>query len=207
MDPQRIAELLKPFLGNAQLSGSQVQQVSTYLDLLTKWNARTNLTSIREPEDIVTRHFGESFFAAKHLFGMDSHGTATDLGSGAGFPGLPFKVWCPSLQLQLIESNQKKAVFLKEIVRALHLPEVTVLSDRAEQLQLQSQLVSLRAVERFEMMLPIARRLLLREGRLALLIGGAQVDAAKSLLPDLLWEQPLPLPLSMSRVLLVGTPA
>jgi 16S rRNA (guanine527-N7)-methyltransferase len=67
MDPARIASLLTPFLAPESLTDRQLAQVSTYLDLLLKWNARVNLTSVRRPEEILTRHFGESFFTARRL--------------------------------------------------------------------------------------------------------------------------------------------
>src|SRR5260370_37317697 len=67
MDTARIAALLEPFL-EPSLPPSQLDQISTYIDLLLRWNARINLTAIRHPEEIVTRHFGESFFLARHLF-------------------------------------------------------------------------------------------------------------------------------------------
>src|SRR5882762_9566470 len=115
MNQARIAELLQPFLGisaNAAISSElcdsepakagqrpgllspfQLQCISTYIDILVRWNARINLTSIRDPEEIVTRHFGESLFAACHLFPSEATGPSVvkdfarppvaDLGSGA----------------------------------------------------------------------------------------------------------------------------
>src|SRR5215470_5708294 len=188
MTPERLKRLLAPFLGDVQLSEAQLQQISTHLALLLKWNARINLTAISDPEEIITRHFGESLFVARLLFAPGSRESAVDVGSGAGFPGLPLKIWSASLALTLVESNQKKAVFLKEVIRALHLTGTTVLEDRAEQLKLQADVVSLRAVERFEAILPVARRLLAAGGRIALLIGVSQADKAKSLLADLDWD-------------------
>ena len=67
MDVSHISALLEPFL-DRELAHSQLAQISTYIDLLLRWNARINLTAIRNPEEIVTRHFGESFFMARHLF-------------------------------------------------------------------------------------------------------------------------------------------
>src|SRR5580658_5381889 len=142
MHPARIAELLQPFIADsdgarhtchseersdeesAVLSPTQLQHISTYIDLLLRWNARVNLTAVRDPEEIVTRHFGESLFAARHLFpqqGAASSEYLIDLGSGAGFPGLPMKVWRPNLRLTLIEATQKKCTFLQEAVRKLGL--------------------------------------------------------------------------------------
>jgi 16S rRNA (guanine527-N7)-methyltransferase len=204
MTPDRIAGLLSPFLEDAHLSASQLSQIATYTDLLMKWNAHMNLTAVREPEEVITRHFGESLFAAKHLFPAPAtnHG-AIDIGSGAGFPGLPLRIWEPELELTLIESNQRKAVFLREVIRALSLSGVRVFADRAEHLSEQASLVTLRAVEHFEQILPVAHKLVASSGSIALLIGDAQIETAKSDL-GIRWEDPLPLPLSHSRSLLVG---
>jgi len=202
----RIADLLGPFLDPDSLSPAQLRQVSIYLELLLRWNARIGLTAVRDPEEIITRHFGESFFAARHLFSPDAPAaTAIDIGSGAGFPGFPLKIFSPSLDLTLVESNNKKVAFLREVVRALDLPTgVRVLASRAEDVESTTTLVTIRAVERFENALPIARKLLAPNGRLALLIGSAQRQTAESSLPDLRWEMPIALPLSTNRILLIG---
>jgi 16S rRNA (guanine527-N7)-methyltransferase len=205
MTEERIRELLEPFLDPTSLSDSQLKLVSTYLDLLLKWNSKINLTAVRGPEEIISRHFGESFFAARQLsLDRNSAATAIDIGSGAGFPGLPFKIWAPALDLTLIEAKQKKAVFLREVVRTLGLTQVSVLAQCAENVQDRADMVSLRAVERFEKTLPIAQQLLNPGGRIALLIGSGQCDAAKSVLPNLGWDSAIPIPLSQSRILLVG---
>ncbi len=97
-------------------------QLSIYLDLLMKWNARTNLTAIREPEEMVRRHFGESLFAGVHLGTRLAEGASVlDFGSGAGFPGLPIQLLRPKLRVTLAESQGKKASFLREAVRTLGL--------------------------------------------------------------------------------------
>jgi 16S rRNA (guanine527-N7)-methyltransferase len=121
-------------------------------------------------------------------------------------PGLPIKLWAPHIALTLIESNQKKATFLREVTRALILTDVNVHSDRAETLATQSpfDLVTLRAVERFADVVPIAARLVAPAGRLALLIGTSQLHQAQTILPDFSWQDPLTVPSSQSRILLVG---
>jgi len=258
MDSARIAELLKPFLGpQDQRPDTQdlFASISTYIDLLLRWNARINLTAIRDPEEIVTRHFGESLFVAQHLFPSRAHvGTAAlgcpaerssaaaadttmqhsdyrgraalqgrvrdqkregalapvvtlaDLGSGAGFPGIPIKLWAPCISLTLIESNHKKATFLREVTRALTLTDVNVLTARAEALTAVTfDVVTLRAVERFQTVTPVAARLLAPGGRLALLVGSAQFGPARSAAPGLVWTEPEPVPLSRSRILAVAT--
>lgn len=205
MTKERIQALLAGFVDPGSLSNEQLTQISAHLDLLLKWNSKMNLTAVRDPEGIVTRHFGESFFAAGHLFPTpDFPKTAIDVGSGAGFPGVPLKIWDPALSLTLIEANQKKATFLREVIRSLQLEAVTILNQRVENVRAQADLVSLRAVEQFEAIVPVASRLLRENGKLALLIGEAQVEPAKNLLPNLRWDLPIPVPLSRSRVLLVG---
>jgi 16S rRNA (guanine527-N7)-methyltransferase len=204
MEPDRIRELLGPFLAR-ELSAPQIKLVSSYLELLAKWNSKINLTAVRSPEEIVTRHFGEAFFAAQRLLPDPSvEATAIDLGSGAGFPGLPMKIWAPRLSLTLIESKQKKAVFLRDAARALDLVGMTVLAQRAEDVRLQADLVTLRAVERFERVLRVAERLVATRGRLGLLIGSTQVQTAQSTLSGFEFGPSIAIPQSRSRVLLVG---
>ncbi len=139
----RIAELLEPFYPNAD--SVLLSQLSTYLDLLVKWNAKMNLTAIREPEEMVRRHFGESLFMARHLPECE---TLLDLGSGAGFPGIPIQLARPGLRVTLAESQNKKAAFLREAVRTLGLA-TTVWGDRAENLPAGAtfDVVALRAVD------------------------------------------------------------
>ena len=212
MDATRIAQLLKPFLGEYALSTDQLESISTYIDILQHWNARINLTAIRDPDEIVTRHFGESFFAARHLFPNCSAPSAlkafdvADVGSGAGFPGIPIKLWVPGISLTLIESNHKKATFLREVTRALTLTDIDIRNTRAESLTGKSfDVVTLRAVERFESTLPIAANLLKPTGQLALLIGSSQTSTTQAILPSWTWHEPVSVPASNSRIVLVGS--
>jgi 16S rRNA (guanine527-N7)-methyltransferase len=249
MRAARIAELLQPYLSPtsnpchsepgqrpgeepAVLSVTQLQSISTYIDILLRWNARINLTAIRNEEEIVTRHFGESLFAALHLFpkvypvppvssvlkdlevdfdlaearSPKAEVRVSDLGSGAGFPGIPIKIWAPNIALTLIESNQKKATFLRELARALTLTDVNIQNARAETLPPSTfDVVTLRAVERLPQVLPVAARLLAPQGRLALLISTSQLESTRTTLPNLHCPPPSPIPQSKSRILLVGT--
>jgi 16S rRNA (guanine527-N7)-methyltransferase len=179
-----------------------------YIDILIRWNARINLTAIRDPEEIVVRHFGESLFAARHVFpetAAEAGLELIDIGSGAGFPGIPMKIWEPALRVTLIESNQKKATFLREVIRGLTLTDIHVFSSRAEEFPGRAGVVSLRAVERFEAALAVAARLVGRAGRLVLLIGASQVAKARELVPEFDWADSICLPQSSKRVLLVGS--
>src|SRR2546430_8826481 len=217
MQSDRIAELLQPFLP-VPLVESQLQAISTYIDILLRWNARINFTAVRQPEEIVTRHFGESLFAAQRLFPATmadnqppadqqrptTNNRVIDVGSGAGFPGIPIKIWAPQVHLTLVESNHKKATFLKEAARALTLTNIDVVSTRAEDFSGQAEIVILRAVERFEAILPIAARLVVSGGVLALLVGERQLQSARQFGNVFRWSEPLQIPLSSKRVLLLG---
>jgi 16S rRNA (guanine527-N7)-methyltransferase len=216
MDEARIAELLAPFLAGTPgvdgrlLSLNQVEFISMYIDILLRWNARINLTAVREPEAIVTRHFGESIFAAWHLFpnskkeNVDSKPHVIDVGSGGGFPGLPIKLWAPQIRLTLIESNQKKATFLREVVRRLGLDDVDVFAGRANTLTEVGDFVTIRAVERFEAILPVAADLVGPDGSLAILAGKTQVERLAEIMPEIRWSERIDLPQSLSRVLIIG---
>ena len=206
MEASRISDLLAPFLGSIRLSRSQTGQISAYLDLLVKWNAKTNLTAIRNPEEMVHRHFGESLFAAAKLYPLlaGSQETLIDFGSGAGFPGVPIKIFAPELHVTLIESQNKKAIFLREVIRALGLKQINVHMGRAEQSGLTAKTVTMRAVEKFESSLPVAASLVAPKGRLALLIGDGQVEKARAVAPAMSWNEPVRIPGSEQRVLLVG---
>jgi len=242
----RIAELLEPFLREANdqrltANDALYRHISTYIDILLRWNARINLTAVRDPEEIVTRHFGESLFAARHLFPKvcpvpsvpalsEAEGSpvvrdfdvafdtvtdqplaatarVADLGSGAGFPGIPIKLWAPQVALTLIESSHKKATFLREVTRALTLTDINIQNARAETLPPGAfDVVTLRAVERFANILETAAALLAPSGSLALLISSSQLDTARSTHPHFSWRPPLPIPQSQSRHLLIGQP-
>jgi 16S rRNA (guanine(527)-N(7))-methyltransferase RsmG len=284
MKPARIATLLEPFFEPSLeqlLDPAQLDQISAYIDLLQRWNARINLTAIRKEEEIVTRHFGESLFMARHIFpasvkdgsssawklpspnpdpaqqpdqppndsqsskprhpeqgeephaperrhsaqGRSNRGPAShpmsqgvltipsaaqvlDIGSGAGFPALPLKIWAPQIHLTLIESNHKKAAFLREVSRVLTLTDINVITDRAEIASgnpdvPRAKVVTLRAVEHFETILPQAVAFLAPRATLALLIGAPQLPQLATL-TTLDWNKPISIPQSQSRVLSLG---
>lgn len=163
-----------------------------------------NLTAVRDPQEMVTRHFGESFFAAGILRPY-SPVSSIDLGSGAGFPGIPLAMLMPEAQVTLIESNQKKSTFLKEVIFALKLANVSVFADRGENYRQKAAVVTMRAVERFEQALPIALSLADQEGQIALMIGESQAEQARDLVSGVEWQDAITVPGGHSRVLLVGT--
>ncbi len=166
----RIATLLTPYLNTTPIPETLYPHLSLYLDLLLKWNARTNLTAIRDPEAIVQRHFGESLFTGLQLPTQSSETTLLDLGSGAGFPGLPIQLLHPTWRITLAESQNKKSAFLREIIRTLALP-TEVWAARAETLPPNRlfDIITLRAVDNMPQALAAAKPLLRPTGLLAIL--------------------------------------
>ena len=197
-----FSDLLRPFLSRP-LSVAQLNQAERYLALLLKWNAKISLTAVRTPEEIVQRHFGESLFAGEQT-GVAGASSLIDMGSGAGFPGLPIAILAPEVRITLIESQHKKVAFSREVIRALELRNTNVYAGRAEQAQLWAEIVTMRAVEKFEAALLAASTLVQPSGRLALLIGASQAKTACQGRPDFAWRRPISIPESRERILLIG---
>ncbi|HEU5411585.1 MAG TPA: 16S rRNA (guanine(527)-N(7))-methyltransferase RsmG [Candidatus Acidoferrales bacterium] len=120
--PARIRQILDEYYRPLP-SGIELQ-VAKYVDLLALWGQKISLTTIRDPEEVVRAHFGESIFALS--LGRLPEGRLADVGTGAGFPGLALKLAIPDLSVALIEPNKKKCAFLHEVIRALGLTDVSV---------------------------------------------------------------------------------
>jgi 16S rRNA (guanine527-N7)-methyltransferase len=190
----RIATLLTPFLQSPP--PDILPKLSAYLELLLKWNARTNLTAIRDPEEIVRRHFGESLFAALHL--APEANTVLDFGSGAGFPGLPIAILRPEISVTLAESQNKKSTFLREAVRTLAL-KVEIWASRVESMpkDLLFHTVTLRAVDNMAAALSAAAPRARNE--LLLLAGTPPIPP-----PGFTFQESIPIPTTQSSILLRG---
>jgi len=123
--------LLQEFAPYGQLTAWQCSALESHYNLLLKWNEKLNLTRITALEDSIRFHYCESMFLGTHL--PPGSYKVADIGSGAGFPGIPVAILRPELQIDLIESHQRKAVFLREATRELS--SVTVRATRAENLE------------------------------------------------------------------------
>lgn len=134
-------------LDAAGLDEKAVEQFEAYLALLLRWNARINLTAVREPDQILRRHFAESIFAARQI--PKKVKTLLDFGSGAGFPGIPIAICRREIGVTLAESQQKKAAFLREAARTLAL-KAEVWPNRVEAMDSARvfDAITLRAVEK-----------------------------------------------------------
>jgi 16S rRNA (guanine527-N7)-methyltransferase len=134
--------LLKRVAGFCQLSAIQLDQLQQHYELMLRWNKTINLTRIERLEEVVDRHYAESLFLGANLPAGPLK--IADVGSGAGFPGIPIAILRPEVSMSLVESHQRKAVFLKEATRSI--PNVSVIGKRAEDLHQTFDWVVSRAV-------------------------------------------------------------
>ena len=137
------------------LSPGQIEQLHQHYELLIRWNQRMNLTTVKPGQEMVVRHYAESLFFAANLPAGSESITVIDAGSGAGFPGVPMATLKPAWRVTLVESNQKKSVFLKEASR--HLSNISVLSQRIEDLSAPADWLVARAVDPHEVLQSVPR--------------------------------------------------
>lgn len=166
--PGEFAELIRR--GFPSLEVWQVDRLEAHFVLLQKWNQVLNLTAVRDPEEAVRRHYVESLFLASHL--PAGAWRIADVGSGAGFPGVPVAVYRPECCVVLIESHQRKAAFLKEATRGWS--NVRVVAQRAESVLDEFDWVIARAVRAEDVV-----RLLVRFGGRLAFLGGADAGSVK----------------------------
>ena len=197
------------FDSGLRLSDRQTAQLAGHFSLLVHWNRKINLTSVRRPEDIAVRHFEESLFLVKLL--RPEAGLFVDVGSGAGFPGIPIKIACPAMTTVLLEPTAKKIAFLKEVIRHCELDGIEARAERLEEavngdlgdLAGRASLVTVRAVALTRKLLADLKKLLAADGRLALFLGERDALALQAS-EEMHWESPAPIPHSERRVVLVG---
>ena len=197
----RLNDLLAQ-AGLPPLAPTQTSRFESYLSLILRWNARINLTAIRDEEGILSRHFVESIACAHALpAGIQ---TLLDFGSGAGFPGIPIALCRPEIAVILAESQGKKAAFLREAIRVLGVTTL-VHSGRAEKLAAQFDCVTLRAVDKMELSVQAASKLARPGGWLALMTTTADLPALQSAAgAEFTWPQVVPLPGGDDRLLALG---
>ncbi len=118
---------------SGEISNNQVQQFKTYSRLLVEWNEKINLTAVTDPDGISVKHFLDSVLPIYHI-DFSKFNTIADIGTGAGFPGLPIKIMCPDIDLTLIDSLNKRINFLNAVTESLELDGVKCIHGRAEEL-------------------------------------------------------------------------
>jgi 16S rRNA G527 N7-methylase RsmG len=181
-----FAEILRAELsGIIEISDAQTERLFAHYELLRRWNRRLNLTTVIDMPVAVYRHYCESLFVAAHISGR----TVVDIGSGAGFPGIPLAIVRPEWTVTLVESHQRKAVFLREATRDL--PNVDVIAGRAESLSSKYDWQISRAVD------PGVVSKLCCAPRFAILMSSADLNAAQC-------SKIVPLPWGSRRILAIG---
>lgn len=147
MNEQRFIEELK-MLG-IDVTPTQLDQFNQYYDLLVEWNEKINLTTIIKEEEVYLKHFYDSATIAK-IINLNNEANLCDVGSGAGFPGVVLKILYPSLKVTLVDSLNKRILFLNEVISKLKLTNIIALHDRAEEYSLKNReiydVVTVRAV-------------------------------------------------------------
>ncbi|NMA68139.1 MAG: 16S rRNA (guanine(527)-N(7))-methyltransferase RsmG [Desulfitobacterium sp.] len=160
-----------------ELSPKQLEQFSLYGDLLVEWNKKVNLTNITDPEGIILKHFLDSLTLTKYLQGNK----LVDIGTGAGFPGIPLKIFLPDVEILLVDSLAKRLDFLQVVISELNLQKIETIHSRAEDLGRNPQYrekfdcVTSRAVARLPVLLEYTVPLL-KVGGIFLAAKGAQVE-------------------------------
>jgi len=201
------ADTIRRAFGEFQIAvdDAQVLHIQRYMNVLLTWNEKINLTAIRDPLEILNRHFCECMYAASTV--PVEEGRLADVGSGAGFPGLPLKIIRPELQVVLIESNVKKATFLAEVIRDLGLAGARVLVSRYEELAEEVaplDFVCSRALGDFPPFLEWSHSERVAAKQVILWIGARDLPEIQKI-QSWEWREPIPVPRSLRRLLLVGT--
>ena len=132
----KIEEFNKEMNGNLkeldiELSEKQLKQFYDYMNILIEWNKVMNLTNITEPSEIIQKHFIDSLTVLKHIKEDDS---IIDVGTGAGFPGIPIKIVYPKTKVTLLDSLNKRVKFLNEVISELELKDIKTIHGRAEEI-------------------------------------------------------------------------
>ena len=203
--PNAIAQRLNVLLTAARLEPLDTQTANRfgeYVSLLLRWNARMNLTAVRDEDGILSVHIIESIVVAKNIPAKIN--TLLDFGSGAGLPGIPIALCRPEMAVTLAESQSKKAAFLQEAVRVLGL-SARVHAGRAETLAGKFDCVTLRAVDRMAEAVAAAAKLVRPDGWLALLTTSGDSEGLKQAAGAEIssWDL-VRLPSGAERILLLG---
>lgn len=181
------------------------EKIRIYVSTLLQWNAKISLTTITDPEQILRVHFGESFFAA-NVSGI-ANGRVADIGTGAGFPGIPIRMVRQAVQLTLVEAVAKKAAFLAEVLRKINISGVNIIRCRMEDISDAAgiDLITARALGKYNDLLRWSKARLSQTGKIALLLGRAEAEYL-SQNAGWVWNEPKIVPETSARVVLIGSP-
>jgi len=192
-----FASRLQEHLPSVTLSADQVNALYAHYEHLTRWNSKINLTSIHSPDEMVVRHYCESLFFGAHLPDAPAGTRIADIGSGPGFPGVPMTVLRPDWQVTLVESHQRKAVFLRETTRGF--ANVFVVAERAGQVNQHFDWLVARAVTPEDILALIPKL----ASRVGLLIGATDFERVRRHV-GFVWSEPIRAPWGDRRLCVFG---
>ena len=173
---------------NIQIQNEQIEQLYNYMNLLIEWNEKINLTAITEPNEIILKHFVDSLTISKYI---NKNEKIADIGTGAGFPGIPLKILNPDNEIILIDSLNKRINFLNEVIKSNNLNKIQAIHARAEEIghnnnyRGQFDVVTSRAVAKLNVLLEYMLPLVKAGGKCICLKGPnteQEIDEAKNAL-------------------------
>ena len=196
--PPWFADLLEKELDRwITLDDDQIHRLWQHYEILLRWNAKINLTSIPRGEEMVIRHYCESLFFGAHIPSDPGAISVVDLGSGAGFPGVPIAILQPTWRVTLLESNQRKAVFLRESTRGL--PNISIFARRAESAGSTFDWLVARGVDPKEVLKNVPRL----ASQIGLMLGEDDFFVIRNIF-GIAWSEPVRLPWGDRRVCVYG---
>jgi len=203
LDDQQIQAALLPY--DVSADHDLCNDIRIYTETLLRWNEKISLTTVTDPTEILRLHFGESFFAAS-VSGI-ANGRVADIGTGAGFPGIPMRMVRRGLDLTLVEPIAKRTAFLGEVLRNLTISDATIIRCRMEELPTEAScfdLIVARALGRYDRLLRWSETRISRNGSIMLLLGESDTEHI-SKDQNWVWCQPKRIPQSKGRFILIGS--
>ena len=177
MSFDEFKELLKTL--NIDLTIDQYNRLEKYTKFLIEYNEHTNLTTIKEEKEVYLKHFYDSLTITK-VIDLTKENSLLDIGTGAGFPGMVLKIMFPNLKVTLLDSNNKKTTFLKELSKILEINDVEIINDRAEELTKTRintyDIVTARAVSNMRVLTEVSTPLVKQNGYFIALKGGNEEE-------------------------------
>ena len=169
---------------NISIDNEKLNNLEQYYNLLVEWNNKINITTIIEKEDVYLKHFYDSLTLVKAI-DLNNINTMCDVGTGGGFPGLVVKIIFPHIKMTLIDSKNKKLIFLQDVINKLNLKDIVVIHTRAEEYNNKFDLVTSRAVARIDKLVKYTMHLVNKNGIFVAMKGNIEEELTKSIQKDI----------------------